>query len=186
MSGFPLINIPTDALRLGKDIDIPQFSQPLCTALQIALVDLLRSLGVFPAVVVGHSSGEIAAAYTIGALSQRSACKVAYFRGYLAGKLAAATSTPGAMMSANLVEAEVPSLLEKLGLVAGDNALYVACVNSPTNVTLSGPAKSIEIVQDYLDQQGVFAKTVNTGLAYHSPVRTSNTICVRFASQSQR
>ncbi|KAE9379424.1 hypothetical protein N431DRAFT_553644 [Stipitochalara longipes BDJ] len=158
-----------DALRREKDIHLPQFSQPLCTALQIALVDLLRSFGVSPAAVVGHSSGEIAAAYTIGALSQRSACKVAYFRGQLAGKLAATTATPGAMMSANLVEPEIPSLLEKLGLSNGDSAVHVACVNSPTNVTLSGPVNSIRVFQSYLDQQGIFAKTVPTGVAYHSP-----------------
>lgn len=41
----------------------PEFSQPISTAVQIALVDLLRSFDIHPAVVVGHSSGEIAAAY---------------------------------------------------------------------------------------------------------------------------
>jgi hypothetical protein len=40
-------------------IDSPEFSQPLCTALQIALVDLLRTWGIHPKSVVGHSSGEI-------------------------------------------------------------------------------------------------------------------------------
>ncbi|KAG6354546.1 hypothetical protein INS49_004563 [Diaporthe citri] len=158
-----------DALRDGQDIDLPQRSQPLCTALQIALVDLLRNFGVSPAGVIGHSSGEIAGAYTIGALSQRSACKVAYFRGQLAGKLAATTANPGAMISANLDEIKVPSLLGKLGLTTEDNTVHTACVNSPTNVTLSGPVDSIKIIQGHLDQQGVFAKTVNTGVAYHSP-----------------
>lgn len=43
-------------------IDDPGLSQPICTALQVALVDLLHSFGVVPAAVVGHSSGEIAAA----------------------------------------------------------------------------------------------------------------------------
>lgn len=75
------------------------------------------------------------------------------------------------MISANLTEVEVPSLLEKLGLMAEDEQVHVACINSPTNVTLSGPADSIKIIQGHLDQQGVFAKTVQTGVAYHSPVR---------------
>ena len=44
-------------------MDHPDFSQPICTALQIALVDLLSSLGVTARTVVGHSSGEIASAY---------------------------------------------------------------------------------------------------------------------------
>lgn len=137
-------------------------------------MDLLCSFGVSPAAVVGHSSGEIAAAYTIGALSRRSACKVVYFRAQLAGKLAATTATTGAMMSANLVESEIPSLLEKLGLANGDCAVHVACVNSPTNVTLSGSVDSIRILQIYLDKQDIFAKTVLTGVAYHSPVRNSS------------
>lgn len=74
------------------------------------------------------------------------------------------------MISANIAEVEIPSLLEKLGLTGEDNIVHIACVNSPTNVTLSGPADSIKIAQEYLDQQDVFAKTVNTGVAYHSPV----------------
>jgi malonyl CoA-acyl carrier protein transacylase len=39
-----------------------EFSQPLCTAIQIAFVDLLKTFHVSPDIVVGHSSGEIAAA----------------------------------------------------------------------------------------------------------------------------
>lgn len=96
---------------------------------------------------------------------------MAYFRGQLAGELAATATNPGAMISANLTEVEVPSLLEKLGLMAEDKRVHVACINSPTNVTLSGPAGSIKIIQGHLDHQGVFAKTVKTGVAYHSPVR---------------
>jgi acyl transferase domain-containing protein len=43
-------------------INEPELSQPVCTVIQMALVDLLRSFGVLPTAVVGHSSGEIAAA----------------------------------------------------------------------------------------------------------------------------
>ena len=62
-----MLNVNSLAAELGRDaaasnIDDPSFSQPICTALQIALVDLLRSFGIRPTVVVGHSSGEIAAA----------------------------------------------------------------------------------------------------------------------------
>jgi acyl transferase domain-containing protein len=62
-------DIPTDLsvdeLQKAKEvsqIDRPEISQALCTVLQIALVDLLKSFKVLPSVVVGHSSGEIAAA----------------------------------------------------------------------------------------------------------------------------
>jgi acyl transferase domain-containing protein len=55
----------TDELMKPKElsrIDEPEYSQTLCTAVQIALVDLLESFSIRPSVVVGHSSGEIAAA----------------------------------------------------------------------------------------------------------------------------
>ncbi|PFH62219.1 hypothetical protein XA68_14498 [Ophiocordyceps unilateralis] len=149
----------------------PELSQPLSTVLQIALVDLLRSFGVEPVAVVGHSSGETAAAYAVGALSQPSACKVAYFRGKLAGELVdvnAAAGTPSAMMSVNLAASDVPAWLDRLG-AAGD-ALHIACFNSPTNLTLSGSVEAIDGLKVLLDQQGIFAAKLKTGLAYHSPV----------------
>lgn len=122
---------------------------------------------------VGHSSGEIAAAYTVAALSHESACKVAYFRGKWAASLArqlGEAGTPGAMLSANLREDEVPEYLASLGFgVSKGSSVCLACVNSPKNVTLSGPADLIEAVRVDLDKKGVFAQKLNTGVAYHSP-----------------
>ena len=53
----------------ASNIDRPEYSQPLTTALQIALFELLKSLGVHPQVVLGHSSGEIAAGYVYSSVS---------------------------------------------------------------------------------------------------------------------
>ncbi|KAL5400339.1 Reducing polyketide synthase rads1, partial [Paraphaeosphaeria minitans] len=78
--------------RVGK----PEVSQPICSVLQIALVDELRSWGVYPSKVVGHSSGEIAATYSIGALSHRDALAVAFFRGKVSKGL---TNLNGGMMA---------------------------------------------------------------------------------------
>lgn len=160
----------TDELRDQSRINKPEFSQPLCTALQIALVELLGSFNVFPDVVVGHSSGEIAAAYAAGALSLRSACKVAYHRGRLAQQVATASASkqqPGAMMSVNLTESEAESYLAKASTAGG--GVSVACINSPTNVTLSGDEAAIDQLQAGLEKDGVFARKLRTGVAYHSP-----------------
>ncbi|KAI4598722.1 polyketide synthase [Pestalotiopsis sp. 9143b] len=140
-------------------------SQPLCTVLQISLVELLRHLGIVAEAVVGHSSGEIAAAYTVGALSLRDACLVAYYRGLLAQELVAADSQPGAMISVNLAEAEVDAYLEKACLTG----IAVACINSPFNVTLSGDSDVVDAAMRHLEKDGIFCRRLNTGVAYHSP-----------------
>ncbi|ETS78082.1 hypothetical protein PFICI_10144 [Pestalotiopsis fici W106-1] len=155
-----------DKLQDGQSIDQPEYSQPLCTALQIALVELLKTFGITPTAVVGHSSGEIAAAFTAGALSFDSACQVAYHRGRLACKLRTATSdAPGAMLSANISPDQVSEYLDK----ADQETVHVACVNSPLNITLSGSALTIDKLKQSLDREGIFAQKVNTGIAYHSP-----------------
>lgn len=158
-----------DELRNAKHIDMPDFSQPLCTVLQIALVDLLHSWGIVPMSVLGHSSGEIAAAYCIGALSHESACKVAYYRGQVACQLRR-LKPDGAMMAVSLGNLEVTAYIQSSGMLSVDQErLVVACINSVTNVTLSGPSHLIDQFKSYLDQQGVFARRLNTGVPYHSP-----------------
>lgn len=160
-----------DQIKCVSTMSMPEYSQPLCTALQIALVELLKSLGIVPNAVIGHSSGEIAAAYTAGALSLASACKVAYFRGQLAGKVRD-TAAKGAMISVNLAADDIPRYLQAIGLEVA-SSLTVACVNSPLNSTLSGPYDTIKAVQDRLDRDGIFARTLDTGVAYHSPAMQS-------------
>ncbi|KAI0415149.1 polyketide synthase PksD [Xylaria grammica] len=154
-----------DKIETGEGINQPQFSQPLCTALQIALVDLLRSFNITPVAVVGHSSGEIAAAYTMGALSLESACTIAYHRGRLSSQLVA-SSEPGAMMSVNLQEGEVPEYVKK---ALPDAEIHVACVNSPSNVTLAGAESDIDQLKYRLNSDGIFCQKLKTGIPYHTP-----------------
>jgi acyl transferase domain-containing protein len=156
-----------DVIHDNERINTPEVSQPLCTVLQIALVELLRTFGLVPRAVVGHSSGEIAAAYTVGALSHEAACKVAYYRGQVAQEIRqVSVSNPGAMMSVNLAESEVLAHLRSL---KPEETVHIACVNSPTNITLSGPSDAIDVLKSRFDQLGIFAQKVNTGVAYHSP-----------------
>ncbi|KAF4443314.1 polyketide synthase [Fusarium austroafricanum] len=154
-----------DELRCTDTTNEPEYSQPLSTAIQIALFELLLSFGIKPKVVVGHSSGEIAAAYASGGLSLEAACKVSYFRGLLAGKLKRAnSSSAGAMISINLAVHEVSEFLAK----ADVTSVNVACINSSLNVTLSGPEGAIDIIKAQADRDGTFAQKLKTGVAYHS------------------
>ncbi|KAI0149675.1 hypothetical protein F4776DRAFT_659576 [Hypoxylon sp. NC0597] len=157
-----------EELHNKENIDRPEFSQPLSTAVQIGLIELLKSFGVVPKAVVGHSSGEIAAAYAIGALTLEAASKVSYFRGQLAGQLRATSETPEAMMSVNLTEDEVQGYLQNIGADVAAQ-INIACINSPLNVTLSGKEGAIDIAKEQLDKDGIFAQKLKTGVAYHSP-----------------
>ncbi|KAL8860211.1 MAG: hypothetical protein Q9178_003475 [Gyalolechia marmorata] len=125
-----------------SNIDAPAYSQPVCTALQIALVDLLFSFGLVPSAVVGHSSGEIAGAYCIGALSHRSAC---------------------AMVAVGVSEEAVKRYLKTFP------GLVVACVNSPESVTVSGEVAEIDGLVSLLDQHSIFCRKLRVDVAYHSP-----------------
>nr|ALQ32883.1 putative polyketide synthase [Fusarium miscanthi] len=137
-------------------------SQPVCTAVQIAIAQLLRGWGVQYNAVVGHSSGEIAAAYCAGLLSESQAITVAYFRGYAAGRMTAR----GTMMAVGLSDAAAALLIESKGL---SDQIRVACVNAPESVTLSGSAEGIQVLKQALESDNKFCRLLQTGgRAYHS------------------
>ena len=85
----------------------PSLSQTVCTAIQIALVDLLESWNIHPDSVTGHSSGEIAAAYATGALIMDDAMSLAYYRGVVASQLLHDQPNRGAMMAVGMSAEEI-------------------------------------------------------------------------------
>ncbi|KAH8711877.1 hypothetical protein GQ44DRAFT_689781 [Phaeosphaeriaceae sp. PMI808] len=141
-------------------------SQPLCTALQIALVDLLSSWNVLPNSVVGHSSGEIAAAYTVGAITIEAAMTVAFFRGALASKVKK-LGYRGSMMAVGLSEEDVREEIARLNNKCGE--VMVACINSPRGVTVSGDDAAVGQLQKVIATSGAFVKVLpGVDIAYHS------------------
>lgn len=136
-------------------------SQPLCTAIQILLVDLLRLSGVQFDAVVGHSSGEIAAAYSAGLLSARDAMYVAYFRG-----LHAERSGRGAMLAVGTSSEDAAELCADR-MFAG--RVVLAAVNSPSSVTISGDEQAIAELELVLDDEKKFHRRLRVDKAYHSP-----------------
>lgn len=137
-------------------------SQPLCTAIQIALVNVLRSWGINPSAAIGHSSGEIGAAYATGLLTAKQAIIVAFFRGYVTNQL----QTTGAMVATGLDIESANKFIQDSGL---SGQVCVACVNSPESVTLSGTADGIDFLTRKIQDSGQFARKLRTGgRAYHS------------------
>ncbi|KAK8061768.1 polyketide synthase [Apiospora phragmitis] len=153
-----VLRCPTDA----ELYDQAEYAQPLCTAVQIILVDLLIRWALKPVAHVGHSSGEIGAAYAAGLISAEDAITVAYYR----GKAAALIKEDGAMMAVNVSVVEAKLYLPEQSMV---DKVVVACHNSPHSCTLSGDREAIERLKAHLDTKGVFARVLKTGgKAYHS------------------
>lgn len=146
------IHAPASSSRIHS----PDLSQPICTALQIALVDLLKSWGITPKSVVGHSSGEIAAAYCTGALTDESAWRVAYFRGEAIRRLAADSNLEqGSMLAVALPEFEVESYISAAVGTMDDNSLTCSCINSAKNTTVSGTLEHINKLASVLQSKGI-------------------------------
>ncbi|RYP11167.1 hypothetical protein DL764_000238 [Monosporascus ibericus] len=140
-----------------------ELAQPATTAIQIALVDLAKEWGIVPDSVIGHSSGEIGAAYAAGYLSQHQAIKVAYFRGFSSG-MAKKGCGKGSMLAVGIGEYDVEPYLDMLT----QGVAVVACQNSPSSTTVSGDDAAISELSEILSQESIFNRKLNVETAYHS------------------
>ena len=141
-------------------------SQPLCTAIQIILVDVFRSANLHFDAVVGHSSGEIGAAYAAGYLTARDAMYVAYYRGFHCKRAKGPNgNVKGAMLAVGTSMEDALDLCE-LEELAG--RVEVAACNSSTSVTISGDEDAIEELQVILDDEQKFNRRLKVDQAYHS------------------
>ncbi|KAM7191081.1 hypothetical protein V8F33_009089 [Rhypophila sp. PSN 637] len=141
-------------------------SQPSTVALQLALVNLLRSWNIHPAAVVSHSTGEFAAAYAAGALSFSQALGIVYHLGDLARKYyGGSDARVGGMAAAAIGAEEVEKYLSD---TSAGGQVVVACINSPKSVTISGDSDDLDEVLKRLDDDGIFARKLKVPLAYHS------------------
>ncbi|KAK4212038.1 acyl transferase/acyl hydrolase/lysophospholipase [Rhypophila decipiens] len=141
-----------------------EISQPLCTAIQILLVDLFNAAKIEISAVIGHSSGEIAAAYAAGFISGRDAVRIAYYRGYFMSS-SSCTQLNGAMLAAGITPHDAKELC---GLPTLEGRICVAARNSPTSVTLSGDLDAIQDAREILEDEGKFARLLRVEKAYHS------------------
>ncbi|TIA62468.1 polyketide synthase [Aureobasidium pullulans] len=147
-------------------INAAHISQPACTALQVALTMLLSSWGIHPAAVVGHSSGEIGCAFAAGIIGLEDAMKIAYYRGQcmLSLKKKAAGRPQGTMMAVGTSAENVRQYLDTVT----KGYVTIACINSPSSVTLSGDVEAVEELQPILTEKSIFNRQLKVGVAYHS------------------
>jgi acyl transferase domain-containing protein len=131
-------------------------TQPALYAVEYALAKLLRSVGVEPAAMAGHSVGEYVAATLAGVLEPDDALRLVADRGALMQSL----GEGGAMLAVSVPEELLPSLIPP--------SLDIAAVNAPGVCVLSGPRDEIERLDDELSGQGVSCQLLHTSHAFHS------------------
>jgi acyl transferase domain-containing protein/NADPH:quinone reductase-like Zn-dependent oxidoreductase/NADP-dependent 3-hydroxy acid dehydrogenase YdfG/acyl carrier protein len=157
LSGWSLI----DEMRRDEAdsrVTSTEIAQPANFLVQIGLTAELAHYGVHPAAVVGHSVGEVSAAYVSGMLSLQDAVAVSYHR----SRLQATTAGSGGMLAVGLSEADAQAW------IAGRDDICIAAVNSPSQVTLAGGHDAIAALTEELTAEGVFARQLRVEVPYHS------------------
>ncbi len=140
--------------RMGE----PEVAQPANFALQVGLTALLNSWGISADAVIGHSVGEITAAYISNALTLEDAVLVCHHRSQLLQHLDGC----GTMLAAGINEELAHRLLRKC------EDASIAAINSPTSVTFSGNRKELETIARKLLKRRIFHRFVDVNIAYHS------------------
>ncbi|TDZ13320.1 Polyketide synthase-nonribosomal peptide synthetase [Colletotrichum orbiculare MAFF 240422] len=142
-----------------------ELSQPLCTAVQILLVDMLRASGVEFTAVVGHSSGEMGAAYAAGVVSASDAICIAYYRGLHTRLACGPDNRKGSMLAVGVMSEDASELVDS-DVFRGRAA--IAAYNSSKSLTLSGDEDAIADIQVILEDEDKFARLLKVDKAYHS------------------
>jgi myxalamid-type polyketide synthase MxaE and MxaD len=134
--------------------------QPSLFAIQVALAALWRSWGIEPQAVVGHSLGEVAAAYVAGALSFDDAVRVICHRSRLFKRIIG----KGAMAAVELSIEEAQQIL-----VGSEDHVSIAASNGPASTVLSGDPAALAAIVDQLQRRDIFCRMVKVNFASHSP-----------------
>lgn len=117
--------------------------------------------------MTGHSSGEIGAAFAAGALTFETCLRIAYYRGVSTERLKQIRpDMRGAMLALGASPEVATAMIEdiKVGQV-----VVIACINSPSSVTLSGDVEAIATLQAVAEENRIFARRLHVDVAYHSP-----------------
>jgi acyl transferase domain-containing protein/acyl carrier protein len=146
---------PEEAARTA----LTEYAQPLLFALQVALTRVLASAGIEPAATLGHSVGEVAAAYAAGALTLEAATHVIYYR-----SLHQARTAGTGRMAAIGVSWEAASAA--IGEIPG--WLELAASNAPAAVTVAGDPIALETLRATMTEAGKFARILPLAYPFHT------------------
>ena len=146
-----------------------ELAQPVIFMIQCALVDLFKTWGVYPDCVVGHSSGEVAAAYACGAISLADATRLVFHRATLQQR----TAGSGRLLSVGLDRPGLEDLLESLQVPfkahQGRNGeVEIACENAPASTVICGRETLLLPIMEELDRRNLQNRLIPGNIAFHS------------------
>ncbi len=151
-----------------RELTATEWAQPAIGVASLALFGVMKSLGLSPELVGGHSFGEITALVAAGALAAKDLVPVARERGE---RMRDAAKVPGSMLAVGKPIDEVNALVAK-----HKADVVVANHNHPTQVVLSGALTAIEALEKTLTAEGVAAKRLPVATAFHSPLVAPSTV----------
>ena len=152
-------------------LDECELAQPAIFMLQCALVEVLKTWGVYPDGVTGHSSGEVAAAYACGALSLRDATRLVFHRATLQQRRAGS----GRMLALGLDRSGVEQMLEALGIPFHGNGgipprVEIACENAPASTVVCGREDELQPIIAEAERRNLPHRLIPGNIAFHSRV----------------
>jgi acyl transferase domain-containing protein/NADPH:quinone reductase-like Zn-dependent oxidoreductase/acyl carrier protein len=159
VSGWSLVTM-LFSKDLQAEIERTEIAQPLLFAVQVALVSALKERGLEPQAVVGHSVGEVAAAWCAGMLDLASATRIIHAR----STQQEVVRHLGGMAALLLPEAEARAAIGEAGL----SGIEVSAVNSPRSVTISGPVDSIDAFARIARKKRWALRKLNIAYPFHS------------------
>lgn len=160
-TGFSII-AELEASAENSRITDTAVAQPLLFAIQVGITELLREDGIEADATMGHSVGEVAAAWAAGCYTLEQAIDVVCKRSAAQGK----THGTGKMMAIGLAADAIPALIEEAGLQ--DHWIELAALNDPASVTLAGDPATLAQFSEWLNARGVFNRVLDLDYAFHS------------------
>jgi len=136
------------------------YTQPALFAVEYALVELLKSWGIAPSAVIGHSLGEIVAACAADVITLKDAMRLVTARGALMHRL----PSGGGMTAIFAKESVVRTLIDKI-----PREIAVAALNGPLNTVASGELDALRMLAEEMDREGIRYRELQVSNAFHSP-----------------
>jgi acyl transferase domain-containing protein len=159
LQNWSILELLRNGDKYKNEYEHAEKNQPLLFAIQVALTQILADKGLVPSAVIGHSVGEIAAAWAAGALTLQDAVRIIYFRSVLQEPLRGT----GAMAVVNVSENTAREMLKHY-----DGKIEIAAFNTRSSFSLSGDRGALQTFVKECRQKRIAAKVLNIPYPYHT------------------